>query len=495
MAKVRSSFVCQGCGAVHVKWYGKCPDCGEWDSLEEVREGGGEGKGVRDPQRGLAEEWVWGVGAGGADGVEVVGGAGGVNGGPKAVAIGEIEALAIARWATGIGEFDRVLGGGFVPGSVILLGGEPGIGKSTLMLQAGASLAASGRRVLYVTSEESAQQAQMRASRLELVDDDDRLFVLADTNLARIFEQVRVTRPSVVVIDSVQMVYKSSVDASPGSITQLRRCCMELVYLAKSSGCCVVLVGHVTKEGRVAGPRLLEHLVDSVLYFEGEQYHAHRVVRAVKNRYGNTLEIGLFEMTGRGLMPIESPTGLVCRVGGDGDGGGEGRAGSVMAPVMQGSRCFMVELQALTTTGILGAAKRRVSGLDANRLAMLIAVLEKHGGLRLADQDVFTSSVGGLRVVEPAGDLPICLAIAGAHYNRAVGGDVVAVGEVGLGGEIRRVNQLGQRLREAARLGYRRAIVPAGNDGGGGGGGEVDGVGGMEVAEVRTVNEALAFLE
>lgn len=454
---------------------GKCPDCGAWDSLEEVRIPAGSkagSSGLSDPQRGLAEEWMWTRGqTEGNDSHEFDKAAeGGFNPttieAPRSIPLAEIEALEVPRIATRIFEFDRVLGGGFVPGSVVLLGGEPGIGKSTLMLQAAAQIAHAGQRTLYVTSEESAQQSQMRAQRLELPDDEGRLLILADTNLARIFEQVRQVRPDVLIIDSVQMVYKSTLDASPGSITQLRRCCMELVYLAKSSGCCVTLVGHVTKEGRMAGPRLLEHLVDSVIYFEGDQFHAHRLVRAVKNRYGNTREIGLFEMTERGLNPIIDPTGMCWSAVSDDENDDRSpipRPGSIIAPIMQGSRCFLVEIQALTATGILGAAKRRVSGLDANRLQMLIAVLEKYAEFRLADQDVFASSVGGLKVIEPAADLALALAVAGVHFGRAAPMKTVAVGEVGLGGEIRRVSHLNQRLREAARLGFEMAIVPSAN--------------------------------
>jgi DNA repair protein RadA/Sms len=250
------------------------------------------------------------------------------------------------------------------------------------------------------------------------------------------------------------MVFKADLEASPGSVTQLRRCAMELVYLAKVSGMAIVLVGHVTKEGTLAGPKLLEHLVDAVLSFEGDRHHAHRVVRGIKNRFGTTLEVGLFEMTGLGLREVSDIASVL-------DPGAQPRPGSVVCPVMHGSRCLLVEVQALTATGILGAARRKVSGVDANRLAMLIAVLEKHGGLRLADQDVFASAVGGLKIAEPAADLALALAIAGAHLHRALPAGTTAIGEVGLGGEIRHVHQMESRVREACRLGYRRLVVPA----------------------------------
>jgi DNA repair protein RadA/Sms len=377
------------------------------------------------------------------------------------------------RLPTGIAEFDRVLGGqqqqpgearpagkptqGLVPGSAVLLGGDPGIGKSTLLLQAAFRLAQSKVRVLYVSSEESAQQLRLRAGRLCPGRAADDLLVLADTNLARILEQARQVQPQVLVIDSIQMIYKGDLPAAPGSVGQLRACCLELVYFAKASGCAVLLVGHVTKQGTLAGPRLLEHMVDTVLYFEGDRYHSHRIVRAIKNRFGTTLEVGLFEMGESGLREVADGAGLLAA---------EYRpmSGSVVCPVFQGTRCLLVEIQALTATGFLGAAKRKTSGLDANRLAMLIAVLEKRGGLRLADQDIFASSVGGMKIAEPAADLAIALAIAGAHHNRQLHrtgeGGVCAVGEIGLGGEVRHVQQLEQRVREAARLGFSYIICP-----------------------------------
>jgi DNA repair protein RadA/Sms len=266
----------------------------------------------------------------------------------------------------------------------------------------------------------------------------------------------------VVVIDSVQMVYKADLDASPGSVAQLRRCCAELVYLAKVSGIAVVLVGHVTKDGQLAGPRLLEHLVDAVLYFEGDRYHAHRVLRAVKNRFGTTLEIGIFEMTGQGLREVQGGlSGSVLEGFGIGGAGSKPKIGSAVCPVMTGTRCMLVETQALTATSFLGSAKRKSSGLDANRLAMIIAVLEQHAELRLADRDVFASSVGGIRIIEPAADLAVLLAIAGAHFRRALPSATAVVGEVGLGGEVRSVTQIEARVSEAARLGFARILVPA----------------------------------
>lgn len=441
VSKIRETYICSSCGTTKSQWMGKCPDCGQWDSLEPHW---ADSSSTKDPHKGLAEGWV--------ESSETQSTS--PSGSPVATPITSIDpgSEIATRISSGIAEFDRVLGGGIVPGSAILVGGDPGIGKSTLLLQAAAALANSGSRILYVSSEESASQIRLRAERLAAADSDD-LFLLADTNLARIIEQARKVKPAVMVIDSVQMVYKGDLDASPGSVTQLRRCCSELVYLAKASGIAVVLIGHVTKEGVIAGPRLLEHLVDAVLYFEGDRYHAHRIIRGIKNRYGTTHEIGIFEMTGSGLRQAPGGAGVVAT-------NGPPRPGSVVCPVMSGSRCVLVEMQALTATGFLGSAKRKASGIDTNRLAMLIAVLEQHAGLRMADRDIFASSVGGIKVIEPAADLALLLAIAGAHYKRALAESTAAVGEVGLGGEIRQVNQLEQRINEAARLGYKRIIIP-----------------------------------
>ncbi|MCI0677251.1 MAG: DNA repair protein RadA [Phycisphaerales bacterium] len=462
MAKARTHFICRSCGGVQARWMGKCPDCGTWDALERFV----EPKPAAGAHRELAESWVMEAGAEASAGTVTATTA------TQATPLPEIQSNDVERLATGIGEFDRVLGGGLIPGSVILLGGDPGIGKSTLMLQAAGKMAQRDHRVLYVTSEESAFQTRLRAQRLfgndgvqigtesapiaavDGVDQLQNLYVLADTNLSRIVEQARKVRPAVMVIDSIQMIYKPDVPASPGSVTQLRRTCMDLVYVAKISGMAIVLVGHITKDGQLAGPKLLEHLVDVVLSFEGDRHHAHRVVRGIKNRFGTTLEVGLFEMTGSGLAEVTNIAALL-------DPTVRAAPGSVICPAMHGTRCLLVEIQALTANGLLGAAKRRTSGVDSNRLAMLIAVLEKHGGLRLADQDVFVSAVGGLRVVEPAADLAICLAIAGAHLGRSLPAGIAAMGEVGLGGELRHVHQVEQRAREAQRLGYRTIIAPA----------------------------------
>ena len=446
MAKKRLGYACSACGSMSPRWMGKCPACGQWDTLEAIV---ADASAEKDPHRGLAREWGEHDRSGLIDASQ-----------PQAAPIAQAGSHdgPITRLATGIGELDRVLGGGIVPGSVILLGGDPGIGKSTLVLQALGSLARANQRVLYVTSEESAEQVRLRATRLDVGTkgaDAEELFVLADTNLARIVEQARQTQPGVLVLDSIQMVYKSDLDASPGSVAQLRRCCTELVYLAKASGMSVILIGHVTKEGALAGPKLLEHLVDVVLSFEGDRYHAHRIVRAIKNRFGTTMEIGLFAMEQQGLVEVPDGASVAADALGESP-----RPGSAVTPTVTGSRCVLVELQALTATGFPGSVKRKSSGLDASRLAMLIAVLEQRAGLTLYDRDVFASAVGGVRVVEPAADLALAIAIAGAHTGRALPLATAAVGEVGLGGEVRPVAQMEPRCREAARLGYKRLVVP-----------------------------------
>ncbi|MBX3321406.1 MAG: DNA repair protein RadA [Phycisphaeraceae bacterium] len=457
MAKTRSVFACRSCGSTFPRWIGRCPDCGTWDALEEQK--------PIDSATAHLAGWTGQA--------------------PEARSIADIGAdVDVERMSTGIGELDRVFGSssgghaGLVRGSVVLVGGEPGVGKSTLLLQAAAGWASRGHRVLYVSSEESAEQIRLRADRLELGAPRE-LFLLAETSLERIAEQARVSKPAIVLIDSVQMIASSRAEAAPGSMTQLRQCGADFVTLAKSSGMAVVLVGHVTKDGQLAGPRLLEHLVDAVLYFEGDRLAAARVVRAVKNRYGATLELGIFGMTGRGLA--ELPGGASVRAGSDAP-----RPGVAVCPVIHGSRCVLAEVQALTATGFVGAAKRKSSGLDSSRLAMLIAVLEQHGGIRLADRDVFAQVVGGLRVVEPAADLAVLLAIAGAERRKALERGVCAVGEVNLSGQVTGVPQLEQRLTEAGRMGFGRVLLPFSH--------EVVRQRGVEVTPIRSVQDALEHL-
>ncbi len=447
MAKNRIEFLCRECGSNHVKWLGKCPDCGAWDSLEKFAVEAESAKSASAP--------IWGVAPDGAEAEDLA-----RSGIGRAVALGSVPEASVPRLPTGISELDRVLGGGIVPGSVMLLGGDPGIGKSTLIMQAAASIAARGGVALYASSEESPQQVRLRAERLQAVISaggskalGERMLVMGETNVARIIEQARRSRASLVLVDSIQLVHRADVSAAPGSIAQLRRCCLDLVGLAKSTGCGVILVGHVTKEGTLAGPKLLEHLVDVVLGFEGDRHSATRVVRGVKNRFGSTQEIGLFEMRGDGLAELESVRVPLS--------GGPTAPGCSFVATMAGTRCLLGEINALVATGFLGSAKRRVSGLDSGRLAMLIAVLEKHGGLRLADQDVFAQSLGGIKIAEPAADLAVLLAIAGAFLHRTLPHGTVAIGEVGLTGELRTVPHIEQRVHESLRRGARTVLIPA----------------------------------
>ena len=479
-AKLRTKFLCRQCGSLHPKWMGKCPDCGAWDTLDEVRP-----QATDDRQDRIAGAVARRTGT--ADLVR----------GAQPVRLEEIDGGSAPRIPSGIGELDRVLGGGLVPGMAVLVGGEPGIGKSTLLLQAAAKWAG-GRTsnieqrtsniegtaapsVLYVTSEESAAQTRLRAKRLGI--DSPDLLVLAETNLDRIVHQIGASGAGIVVIDSIQMVYKPDVPAAPGSVTQLRDCCMDLVYLAKQTGACIIVVGHVTKAGTLAGPKIIEHIVDTVVYFEGDRFHAHRIVRCVKNRFGGTHEVGLFEMSDRGLVEVVDPGKLFAEQ----YGGENPPSGSVLTATMQGSRTLLVEVQALTAASVIGAARRKVSGFSSDRTAMIIAVLEKRGDLKLAADDVFVNVAGGVKITEPSADLAVALAIASAHYNRPMPPGTVALGELGLGGEVRPVSQLEARLKEAARLGATHAIVPHL-------GGRKLKLGGMALHEVRRLSQAMAEL-
>jgi DNA repair protein RadA/Sms len=485
--KSRQHFLCNQCGSSQTKWFGKCPDCGTWDSLEPYTPPTED-----DRAASIAAPMDVGTVAD-AD----------ITQGATPLSFEEIELTKEPRFPTGIGELDRVLGGGIVPGAAILVGGEPGIGKSTLLLQMAGVLAGAtpppttddlvkpvkpplkhvlpDLPVLYVTSEESARQTKMRGQRLGI--DRGKLLVLAETNLDRIVHQIHRTKAKIVVIDSVQMIYRPDIPAAPGSVTQLRDCCTRLVYLAKQSGVAIIFVGHVTKAGTLAGPKIVEHVVDAVLYFEGDRYHAHRIVRCIKNRFGSTQEVGLFEMTGGGLLQVSDPGQLFVRPYGN-----EGPpSGSVLTCAMQGSRCLMVEVQALTNNSVVGAARRKVSGVSSDRVAMILAVLEKRCELRLADQDVYVNIAGGVKVIEPGIDLAIAMAIASAHMNRALPPGTLAVGELGLGGEVRSVAQLEQRLREGARLGVGQAVIPHAA-------GPVPSLGGVALRPVRRLQQALGEL-
>ena len=425
MARLRTVYLCGECGASHPKWAGKCDSCGAWNSLVEDVEGGPEVTSL-------------------AAGMALV---------PPGTAspITSIDAASSSAVSTGISELDRVLDGGFIPGSVTLLGGEPGIGKSTLLLQ----LLASWRgKSLYVSAEESAQQVRLRAERLGALKDE--LWLLSEASIPNIVSALDSIEPSLVIIDSIQAVADPSLGSTPGSVVQVRGCAYRLVQEAKQRNIPVVLVGHVTKEGGLAGPRVLEHVVDTVLSFEGDRHHALRIMRAAKHRFGSTSELGVFEMTERGLMgvPDASQMFLADRR--------PGTPGSVVVPTLEGHRPLLVEVQALTnpTSGNV-PSRRSAQGLDPGRLAMLLAVLERRARVSLAQHEVFASVVGGVRLGEPGSDLGLCLAIVSAATNTPAPADLVVCGEVGLGGEVRSVGNLARRLSEAARLGFTKAIVPA----------------------------------
>jgi len=431
--KRRTVHRCQECGGLAARWSGRCPTCGAWNSLvEEVEERATPAASVG---RSLLE---------------------GAARGELPVLLAEVDAAASTPRPTGIEELDRVLGGGLVPGSVTLLGGEPGIGKSTLLLQTLGALAAGGARALLVSAEEAPQQVKRRAARLDALVAG--LWIVPSTSLPEVAAAVAEVDPDVVVVDSIQTVYDPDLDAAPGSVTQVRGCAQALVGLAKARDLTTVLVGHVTKEGALAGPRVLEHVVDTVLTFEGERHHALRLLRAVKHRFGATGELGLFEMTEQGLIGVPDPSSLFL-----GDRGAE-TPGSAVFPAMEGHRPLLVELQALVSPSGLAMPRRSAQGLDGGRLSLLVAVLERRAGVALGGADIFASAVGGVRIAEPGADLALCLALASAARDLVLPLDLVACGEVGLGGEIRQVAQTPRRLAEAARLGFRRALVPAGAD-------------------------------
>jgi DNA repair protein RadA/Sms len=429
--KPTSVFRCQACGFQAGKWYGRCPDCGEFGTVLEERGPAARGSGG-------------GRHAGPA--------ATGEGGSPGPLRLAEVAVADAARIKTGVGELDRVLGGGVVPGSLVLIGGDPGIGKSTLLLQASQALARAAGAVLYVSGEESAAQVKLRADRLGL--DAPELFVLAETRLEAIEAHVGEVQPRALVVDSIQTVYLGDLESAPGSVSQVRECGGRLMMLAKRRGVAVFLVGHVTKEGALAGPRVLEHLVDTVLYFEGERHATYRVLRAVKNRFGSTNEIGVFEMTDRGLVEVANPSAVFLAER------PRGASGSVIVTALEGTRPLLLELQALVTPAHFGTPRRTVLGADYNRVCLLLAILEKRAGFPLQTQDVFVNVAGGARCQEPAADLAIAVASASSFAERPLPPDVVVLGEVGLTGEVRAISGLETRLREAAALGFTQAVVP-----------------------------------
>jgi DNA repair protein RadA/Sms len=447
MAKIKTIYSCTECGATSPKWQGQCPGCNQWNTLvESVAE--------KAPTNSRFESLAPAA---------------------KLQNLSEIEAREVERIATGIGEFDRALGGGLVNGGVVLIGGDPGIGKSTLLLQALAHLSAA-HKVLYVSGEESGEQVALRARRLGL--DTRRLALMAEINLERILATLQAEQPVVAVIDSIQTLWSDQLSSAPGSVAQVRECAAQLTRLAKQAGITVILVGHVTKEGALAGPRVLEHIVDTVLYFEGDTHSSFRLVRAFKNRFGAVNELGVFAMTETGLKGVSNPSALFLSQH------GQDVAGSCVMVTQEGTRPLLVEIQALVDTAH-GNPRRLTVGLDPQRLAMLLAVLHRHAGIVCFDQDVFVNAVGGVKIGEPAADLAVLLSITSSLKNKPLPSKLIVFGEVGLAGEIRPAPRGQERLKEAAKLGFTRALIPEANR-------PKQAIPGMKVIAVKRVEEAVA---
>jgi DNA repair protein RadA/Sms len=453
--KQKTVYACQECGGQSPKWLGRCPECGAWNSLVEERAAAESAA----PGAEVAKRYSLAVAAG-----------------PQLYA--DIDTVVAERLSTGIGEFDRVLGGGVVPGSLVLIGGEPGIGKSTLLLQAAAHFAGSAGPVLYSSGEESEHQIKSRGQRLGIAQAPP-LYILAETCLERILEEIARLRPSFIIVDSIQTVFSLKFQSAPGSIGQVREAATQLLFAAKGQNIPTFLVGHVTKDGSLAGPKALEHIVDTVLYFEGEKHHSHRIIRAVKNRFGAVSELGVFEMTGSGLRAVPNPSQVFLAER------PAGAPGSAVMCTIEGTRPMLVEVQALVSTSSYGNARRMASGLDQNRLTLLLAVLEKRAGLNLAAEDVFVNVAGGITVDEPAADLGVVAAVASSIRNRPIRSGTVVFGEVGLAGEVRGVTQAALRLREAAQMGFTRCILAQNNCA------DQDAPEGLEIVGVKTVGEAL----
>ena len=450
--KTKTRFVCQTCGASSGKWAGRCDSCGTWNSLvEEMVVPEPRGKGARGGSSTSMPTPVTGI-----------------------------DAARDARLLTGLPEVDRVLGGGIVPGSVILLGGDPGIGKSTLMMQICALLAGRAEKtVLYVSGEESLRQIKLRAERLQAM--SDRFLVLSETNVDAVLDAIDRTDPALVIVDSIQTMYRPELESAPGSIAQVRECAALLQRRAKEAHVPVMLIGHVTKDGAIAGPRVLEHMVDAVLQFEGDHHHAYRIVRGVKNRFGSTNEIGIFEMRETGLREVANPSEVFLSER------SRGISGSCVCPVLEGTRALLVEVQALVSPSNFGMPQRTVSGIDGKRLSLLLAVLEKRFGLRTGQFDVFANIAGGVKIDEPAIDLAVAAAIVSSARDTAIDHATAIIGEIGLGGEIRSVSHLDKRVSEADKLGFETIVIPKGNL-------KDRRKGGIAVREVESLAEAMRVL-
>lgn len=424
MAKTKTVFYCTACGNETHQWVGRCPGCGAWNTLQEHIE--------KPVSPGRAKSAPVGMSR-------------------RPLPIGQVDTDAEIRFTTGMGELDRVLGGGAVAGSLVLVGGAPGIGKSTLLLQICSSLC-QGRSVLYISGEESERQLKLRAQRLNV--SPERLYILSETRLSDVLEAVEEIKPDILIVDSIQTLYNEANESSPGSISQVKDCTMSMMQLSKSQGITVFVVGHINKDGNIAGPKVLEHMVDCVLYFEGDQNSSYRLLRAAKNRFGSTNEIGVFEMLDKGLVEVPNPSQMLLA------GRPEGASGTCVACVMEGTRPVLAEVQALVTKTTFNVPRRAADGFDFNRAVLLMAVAEKRAGMKLTLFDAYINVIGGLRLDEPGADLPVVLAVASSYRDQPIADDLVAIGEVGLTGEIRSVSHMNQRLGEVARLGFKKCIIP-----------------------------------
>lgn len=449
MAKTKTVFFCTDCGTESPKWMGRCPGCGAFNTMQEhIEKPTPAGKSRPAPV--------------------------GISRTPQRLR--EITGQQEIRFSTGMEELDRVLGGGAVVGSLVLVGGAPGIGKSTLLLQICTSLCAN-RKVLYISGEESEQQIKLRADRLHV--DPEELFLLSETRLSEVLDTVSAVKPDILIVDSIQTLYSEDNDSSPGSVSQVKDCTMAMMQLSKTQGITVFVVGHINKDGNIAGPKVLEHMVDCVLYFEGDPNTSYRLLRAAKNRFGSTNEIGVFEMLDCGLAEVPNPSKMLL------EGRPEGASGTCVACVMEGTRPLLAEVQALVTKTASNVPRRTADGFDFNRAALLLAVGEKRGGMRFGSFDAYINVIGGLRLDEPGADLPVLLALASSYRDKNVPEDLVAIGEVGLTGEIRSVSHMSQRLAEAARLGFRTCIIPKGS------GQKLEIPEGLTVYRVRNIREAI----
>ena len=451
MAKQKTVFYCSSCGNESPKWAGRCSACGAWNTmLEHIEKPVAPGRAKSAPV--------------------------GLSRTPKKLS--QVDSGDEIRFLTGMGELDRVLGGGAVEGSLVLVGGAPGIGKSTLLLQICANICR-GRRVLYVSGEESERQLKLRAERLGV--DSEELFILSETRMSEVLAAVESVKPDILIADSIQTLYNETNESSPGSVSQVKDCTMSLMTVCKQEGLTVFVVGHINKDGAIAGPKVLEHMVDCVLLFEGDQHSSYRLLRAVKNRFGSTNEIGVFEMIDSGLIEVPNPSKMLLQ------GRPENAPGSCVACVMEGSRPVLAEIQALVTKTSFNVPRRAADGFDFNRAVLMMAVAEKRGGLNLSTFDAYINVVGGLRLDEPAADLPLILAVASVYRDRPIPPSLAAIGEVGLTGEIRAVNHLSQRLQEVSRLGFKQCVIPRyGSD-------KAEIPEGLEVFRVRNIREAIEF--